>query len=43
MVRQIAQLHSGEVTVQSAEGGGSCFTLRFPDTPQEPTKKEKDF
>lgn len=43
MVRQIAQLHSGEVTVQSAEGVGSCFTLRFPDTPQEPTKKEKDF
>ncbi|MDR3766149.1 MAG: HAMP domain-containing sensor histidine kinase [Butyricicoccus sp.] len=43
MVRQIAQLHGGEVTVQSAEGVGSCFTLRFPDTPQEPQKKEKDF
>ena len=30
MVRQIAALHSGTVTVESASGQGSCFTLRFP-------------
>lgn len=30
MVRQIAQLHGGTVTVDSTEGQGSCFTLRFP-------------
>lgn len=30
MVRQIAALHGGEVTVESREGTGSCFTLRFP-------------
>lgn len=30
MVRQIAELHGGEVTVESREGVGSCFTLRFP-------------
>lgn len=40
MVRQIAALHGGEVTVESREGAGSCFTLRFPahrpaDTPKE--------
>ena len=38
MVRQIARLHGGTVTVQSAEGVGSCFTLRFPMNPAE--KKE---
>ena len=30
MVRQIAALHGGMVTVDSREGEGSCFTLRFP-------------
>ncbi len=30
MVRQIAELHGGTVTVDSREGEGSCFTLRFP-------------
>lgn len=30
MVRQIASLHRGSVTVESEEGKGSCFTLRFP-------------
>lgn len=30
MVRQIARLHGGEVTVESHEGVGSCFTFRFP-------------
>lgn len=33
MVRQIAELHSGTVTVDSREGEGSCFTLRFPVHP----------
>ena len=30
MVQQIAALHGGTVTVDSREGEGSCFTLRFP-------------
>ena len=33
MVRQIAALHGGQVTVESAEGVGSCFTFRFPANP----------
>ena len=33
MVRQIAELHGGTVTVDSREGEGSCFTLRFPVHP----------
>lgn len=41
MVRQIARLHGGTVTVQSAEGVGSCFTLRFPLQPGQ--KKEENF
>lgn len=31
MVQQIAELHNGTVTVESVEGIGSCFTLRFPN------------
>ena len=38
MVRQIAFLHGGQVTVDSIEGAGSCFTLRFP---AQRTKKEE--
>ena len=38
MVRQIAALHNGKVTVESIEGAGSCFTLRFP---AEQSKKDK--
>ena len=34
MVRQIAELHGGSVTVESREGRGSCFTLRFPACPK---------
>ena len=30
MVRQIARLHGGDVTVESTLGLGSCFTFRFP-------------
>lgn len=30
MVRQIAMLHRGQMTADSIEGAGSCFTLRFP-------------
>ncbi len=30
MVRQIAFIHGGQVTADSIEGAGSCFTLRFP-------------
>lgn len=38
MVRQIAVLHGGQVTADSIEGAGSCFTLRFPAKhPQENT------
>lgn len=31
LVRRIAELHGGEVTVKSAVGHGSCFTLRIPE------------
>jgi CheY-like chemotaxis protein len=31
LVRRIAELHGGEVTVQSQLGQGSCFTLRVPE------------
>ncbi|MGI6031188.1 MAG: sensor histidine kinase [Eubacteriales bacterium] len=43
MVRQIARLHGGEVTVESREGQGSLFTLRFAAEPErgEVTAKEK--
>ncbi len=30
MVQQIAAIHGGQMTVDSIEGAGSCFTLRFP-------------
>lgn len=33
MVRQIAFIHNGQVTADSIEGAGSCFTLRFPSQP----------
>lgn len=41
MVRQIAALHGGTVTVDSREGEGSCFTLRFPAEGRQ-TRTEKD-
>ncbi|MGI0489039.1 PAS domain S-box protein [Pantanalinema rosaneae CENA516] len=31
LVRRIAELHGGSVTVQSQLGQGSCFTLRIPE------------
>jgi PAS domain S-box-containing protein len=30
LVKQIAELHGGRVTVQSAVGNGSCFTVHLP-------------
>lgn len=30
LARQIAQAHGGDVTFQTRDGGGSCFTLRLP-------------
>ena len=38
MVQQIAALHGGTVTVDSREGEGSCFTLRFPTGQQAENK-----
>ncbi|WP_066381206.1 PAS domain S-box protein [Anabaena sp. CA = ATCC 33047] len=35
LVRQIAELHGGNVTVSSEVGKGSCFTVRLPDTSQK--------
>ena len=29
-VERIVRAHKGEVSVQSKEGEGTCFTLRFP-------------
>ncbi len=38
MVQQIARIHGGQVTVDSIEGAGSCFTLRFgAESPQKDT------
>ncbi|CAA7627886.1 Signal transduction histidine kinase [Candidatus Terasakiella magnetica] len=34
MVRQIVELHGGCVTVSSAEGQGSCFTVRLRPAPR---------
>jgi PAS domain S-box-containing protein len=31
LVRQIVELHGGEVTVESEPGRGSCFTVRIPN------------
>lgn len=33
LTRNLAQLHGGDVTVESVMGQGSCFTLYLPDTP----------
>lgn len=33
LVRRLAQLHGGEVTVSSKLGHGSCFMLRLPEQP----------
>lgn len=41
MVQQIAALHGGTVTVDSREGEGSCFTLRFPAEGRQ-MRTEKD-
>ena len=42
MVRQIAALHGGTVTVDSREGEGSCFTLRFPAMQQVEKNSKKN-
>lgn len=42
MVRQIAALHGGTVTVDSREGEGSCFTLRFPAMQQAEKNSKKN-
>ena len=42
MVRQIVALHGGTVTVDSREGEGSCFTLRFPAMQQAEKNSKKN-
>ena len=32
LVKQIAELHGGHVTVESTPGVGSCFTIHIPQT-----------
>ena len=38
--RRIAELHGGHVSVTSALGQGSCFTLSLPMHPSEPYEKD---
>jgi PAS domain S-box-containing protein len=37
LVRRIAELHGGTVTVSSELGQGSCFTIQIPDQPSPTT------
>ncbi len=41
MVREIAELHGGRVTVESEAGAGSTFTLRLPLKPSVDEPKEE--
>ena len=38
LVRQIAQLHGGDVRCQGREGGGSCFVISLPPSPPLPPR-----
>ena len=33
VVRTLALAHGGQVEYEDAEGGGACFTVRFPFAP----------
>ena len=42
IVRHVATNHDGEVTVRSAEGEGSTFTLRLPARIPAPPARGRD-
>ena len=39
LARQIARAHGGDVTYEPREGGGSCFVLRLPASPNSTTNE----
>ena len=41
IVRRIVEAHAGEVSVDSTEGQGSEFRLRFPMTPEPSTSEQQ--
>src|SRR6266480_4940268 len=41
LARQIARAHGGDVTYEPREGGGSCFVLRLPASPNSTTNERE--
>ena len=41
IAREIARAHQGEITVESSEGSGSCFTVTLPRKSAEDAKRRR--